>query len=153
MQLRELCNDFVPKQLQDWGLKLALADLVERVGKRSGMSCKFHCPEEIPKLIDPVQLHIFRIMQEWINNVEKYASASALDVQMNYGGGTLKFIVQDNGKGFEPQSPAVPNSSEGGRGLANLKERVELIRCYFAAVLSIDSQPGAGSRLMLEVNL
>jgi signal transduction histidine kinase len=152
LQMREICNDFVPKQLQDWGLKPAVIDLVERVGRRSGMESKTHCTSEIKKLPEPVQLHIFRILQEWVNNVEKYASATKLDVSLEESPeGVLRLMIVDNGKGFNSADPVDSRTSQGGRGIQNLKERVELIRCYFNARLVIDSKPGAGSWLDLQI--
>jgi signal transduction histidine kinase len=152
LQMREICNDFVPKQLQDWGLKPAVIDLVERVGRRSGMESKTHCTSEIKKLPEPVQLHVFRILQEWVNNVEKYASATKLDVSLEESPeGVLRLMIVDNGKGFNSADPVDSRTSQGGRGIQNLKERVELIRCYFNARLVIDSKPGAGSWLDLQI--
>jgi signal transduction histidine kinase len=152
LQMREICNDFVPKQLQDWGLKPAVIDLVERVGRRSGMESKTHCTSEIKKLPEPVQLHVFRILQEWVNNVEKYASATKLDVSLEESPeGVLRLMVVDNGKGFNSAEPVDSRTSQGGRGIQNLKERVELIRCYFNARLVIDSRPGAGSWMDLQI--
>ena len=152
LQMREICNDFVPKQLQDWGLKPAVIDLVERVGRRSGMESKTHCTSEIKKLPEPVQLHVFRILQEWVNNVEKYASATKLDVSLEESPeGVLRLMVVDNGKGFNSADPVDSRTSQGGRGIQNLKERVELIRCYFNARLVIDSKPGAGSWMDLQI--
>jgi signal transduction histidine kinase len=152
LQMRDICNDFVPKQLQDWGLKPAVIDLVERVGRRSGMESTTHCTSEIKKLPEPVQLHVFRILQEWVNNVEKYASATKLDVSLEESPeGVLRLMIVDNGKGFNSAEPVDSRTSQGGRGIQNLKERVELIRCYFAARLVIDSKPGAGSWLDLQI--
>ena len=152
LQMRDLCNDFVPKQLQDWGLKPAVVDLVERVGRRSGMETKTHCSSEIKKLPEPVQLHVFRILQEWINNVEKYASATKLDVRLEESAeGVLRLMIVDNGKGFDSAEPVDSRTAQGGRGLQNLKERVELIRCYFNARLVMDSKPGIGSWLDLQI--
>jgi signal transduction histidine kinase len=91
-------------------------------------------------------------LQEWVNNVEKYASATKLDVSLEESPeGVLRLMIVDNGKGFNSADPVDSRTSQGGRGIQNLKERVELIRCYFNARLVIDSKPGAGSWLDLQI--
>jgi signal transduction histidine kinase len=101
-QLREICNDFAPKQLRDWGLKTTLQDLCERVARRNGMECQFKCDCDLGKLPEAVQLHVFRIIQECLNNIEKYANASRLRLDISKASDALVFSVIDNGKGKEP---------------------------------------------------
>ena len=150
LQVGEICNDFLPKQLHEKGVEQAVKDLVERVARRSGMYCESHCPTPIMNLSQPVQLHIFRIIQEWIGVIEKFARASKVVVKFEQSAnGVLKIIVTDNGKGSNKAGLADPRT-KGIKGLQNLQERIELIRCYYETKFDLDCQPGA-SRLELEI--
>ncbi len=101
-------------------------------------------------LPQPVQLHIFRVLQEWIGVIEKYARASKMSVKFEQGdAATLKITVTDNGKGNTKGGPIDPRIN-GVKGFQNLQERLELIRCYYDTKIEIDTQPGA-SRMSLEI--
>ncbi|HEY9685128.1 MAG TPA: hypothetical protein V6C86_26375 [Oculatellaceae cyanobacterium] len=148
LQMGEICNDFVPKQLHERGLEQAVQDVVARVGKRSGMYCDTQCPSKVMVLPQPVQLHVFRILQDWINVIEKYARASKLSVKLEQVDDvTLRVTVTDNGKG---SSKAVDPRVNGIKGLQNLQERLELIRCYYDTKIDIQAKPGA-SKIELEI--
>jgi signal transduction histidine kinase len=152
LQMSEICNDFVPKQLHERGLEQAVQDIVARVGKRSGLYCDAQCPTKVMHLPQPVQLHVFRILQEWIGIIEKYARASKLSVKLEQVDDvTLKVTVTDNGKGVNAnKGGAVDPRVNGLKGLPNLQERLELIRCYYDTKVDIQSKPGA-SRIELEI--
>jgi signal transduction histidine kinase len=100
-----------------------------------------------------VKLHIFRIVQECLNNIDKYASASRVSLEISKPSPeVLRFAVIDNGSGFK-MTEVGPPSTVGGMGLHNLYERVELIRVYFPAQLFLRSTPGAGARISLEITV
>jgi signal transduction histidine kinase len=153
-QLREICNDFAPRNLHDWGLQMTLQDLAERLRLRTGIDCVFSCNATLPVLPEPVQLHIFRIVQECMNNIEKYAKASQSRIQVDWDQKTLRFIVSDNGAGFGDKKETREDLLEsGGTGMQGMQERVELIRCYFPAKLTLQSVPGKGLTVSLELSL
>jgi signal transduction histidine kinase len=153
-QLREICNDFAPRNLHDWGLQMTLQDLAERLKMRTGIDCAFSCNANLGSLPEPVQLHIFRIVQECLNNVEKYAKASQALIQLDSDQKTMRVTVSDNGSGFEDSKGSRENLLEsGGMGMQSMRERVELIRCYFPAKLAIQSVPGKGLTVVLELTV
>jgi signal transduction histidine kinase len=120
--LREICNDLAPRDLKDWGLQTVLEDMLHRVAERSGTDCSVNCEDELPELPNAVQLHIYRILQECLNNVEKYASASRIVVNIGVSDGppqTLQISVQDNGRGFELHEGSPRKGMEGGKGARN----------------------------------
>jgi signal transduction histidine kinase len=153
-QLREICNDFAPRNLHDWGLQMALQDLAERLKQRTGIECTFVCNANLLNLPEPVQLHIFRIVQECLNNVEKYAKASAALIQLDTDQKILRLTVSDNGSGLEGRKESRESLLEsGGMGMQSMRERVELIRCYFPAKLTIQSVAGKGLSVVLEMTV
>jgi signal transduction histidine kinase len=153
-QLREICNDFAPRNLHDWGLQMTLQDLAERLKQRTGIDCTFVCNANLLNLPEPVQLHIFRIVQECLNNVEKYAKASAALIQLDTDQKVLRLTVSDNGSGLEGRKESRESLLEsGGMGMQSMRERVELIRCYFPAKLVIQSVAGKGLSVVLEMTV
>jgi signal transduction histidine kinase len=153
-QLREICNDFAPRNLHDWGLQMTLQDLAERLKQRTGIDCTFVCNANLLNLPEPVQLHIFRIVQECLNNVEKYAKASAALIQLDTDQKVLRLTVSDNGSGLEGRKESRESLLEsGGMGMQSMRERVELIRCYFPAKLAIQSVAGKGLSVVLEMTV
>lgn len=152
-QLRDICNECAPRNLHDWGLKTSLHDMLQRMGQRTAIECSLICDVDIPNLPDSVELNIFRLIQESLNNVEKHARASKVSITIErQGKRTFRFIVVDNGKGFLP-GENVRSVDKGGMGVSGMRERVDLIRCFFPAELGLKSAPGEGTTVVLEITL
>jgi len=86
---------------------------------------------------------IFRTVQEALTNVLKHAAASTVSIVLECRDGWLQIIVEDNGKGFDPNSPIMA----GHLGLAGIRERLALI----GGVLIIDSAPDVGTTLYVRI--
>lgn len=152
-QLRDICNDLSPRDLMDWGLQPLIEDMLDRVAKRTGADCALTCENELPDLPNAVQLHIFRMIQECLNNIEKYSGAQRVRISIDVTGGIFRITIEDNGKGFSLGTSDRRPCREGGRGMSSLRERVELIRAFYPASLSIESAPDSGSKMTLEITV
>lgn len=150
-KLREICQDLAPRDLIDWGLKTVIADLLERVEQRTGADCTFECERDLPDFPYPVQLHVYRIVQETLTNIEKYAEASRIMVNIEVSDNIAKFMIRDNGKGVDTNEADARKAKEGGTGQSGTKERAEMIRVYYPARLRFESEPGKGSITTLEM--
>ncbi len=150
-KLREICQDLAPRDLIDWGLKTVIADLLERVEQRTGADCTFECERDLPEFPYPVQLHVYRIVQESLTNIEKYAEASRIMIYIEVSDNIAKFTIKDNGKGVDVSEAEARKSVEGGTGQSGNKERAEMIRCYYPARLRFESEQGKGSTTTLEM--
>lgn len=150
-KLREICQDLAPRDLIDWGLKTVIADLLERVEQRTGADCTFECERDLPEFPYPVQLHVYRIVQESLTNIEKYAQASRIMIYIEVSDNIAKFTIKDNGKGVDVSEAEARKSVDGGTGQSGNKERAEMIRCYYPARLRFESEQGKGSTTTLEM--
>lgn len=150
-KLREICQDLAPRDLIDWGLKTVIADLLERVEHRTGADCTFECERDLPEFPYPVQLHVYRIVQESLTNIEKYAEATRIIVHIDVSDKIVRFTIRDNGRGVDVNEAEARKSVEGGTGQSGNKERAEMIRCYYPARLRFDSEKGKGSVTTLEM--
>jgi len=156
MQLRDICSDFAPRNFKEWGLKMTLKDTLDRMSERTGIQATFLCEVDIPDLPDPVGLHTYRIIQEGLNNVEKYSGASEVSLLIERPREKcLRIRLSDNGKGFDTEGTASPRrgGDSGGMGMGGMKERADLIRCFYPTALQVDSTPGHGSMVTLEIEL
>ena len=154
LHLRDIVNDYSPRQLQEWGLKVGIEDLLDRMARRTGMECNLDFKGELPRLPDLVSLHIFRVVQEALNNAEKHSTASIVLVTINATpGGITTFAIGDNGGGFTPS--AVPAEMDGSHsfGLEGMRERTELIRCFYPCKINLESSPQHGTTVTLTISM
>jgi len=105
--------------------------------------CHLDFPDEIDELTPIVEHHIYRIFQEVLTNIERHAGASKINFSARREENRLEFSLQDNGRGFDTQQATL----NGHYGVRGMKERADLI----GAELTIDSTPGGGTRLILNI--
>jgi PAS domain S-box-containing protein len=86
------------------------------------------------KMKEDVMLNIYRILQEQLNNIHKYAAATRIEVSLNIEAGWAELYIADNGQGFDMHAPRT------GIGLRNIERRAAL----FSGYCHIQSSPGNG---------
>ncbi len=95
---------------------------------------------------DPrAQQHLFRIVQEGLSNARKHGKAGAVQVSFEAEGPMTRLLIEDNGCGFDPQQSSAAGG--GHLGLGFMRERAEQL----GASLHVDSAPGAGTRVIVEI--
>ena len=93
-----------------------------------------------------VETNLFRIVQESLTNIAKHSRASKVTITLREQGGRIKITITDNGIGFDPVVISQPGERRG-LGLIGMKERAESLN----GRLDIDSSPGKGTRISIEV--
>lgn len=152
--IREICQGLVPRDLKDWGLETVLEDLVDKAAERLEADFSFSVEGNIPDLPSAVQLHIFRIIQEALNNIEKYSEAKNVSVVLAKNESIFTITVEDDGRGFDTEKEKqVGDSSRGGFGLPSISERLEIIRAYYPARIKLNSEEGKGTTLKIEITV
>jgi signal transduction histidine kinase len=148
-KLRELCAELTPRHLSEWGLIVLLEDLFNKTCMRSGFKGTFIPPSSnLPTVPAEVELQIFRIVQECLNNTEKHSKATASKLTIEVLNNELVVSIHDDGIGYSETQ-----SKHAGAGLSIMTERVSLIRLQLPASLSCDSKPGFGTTVTLKVQL
>ncbi len=142
--VRRLSRDLSPTLLEDLGLSAALRHLITEFGKH--YQIKYSLQETNIDDLFPLstQIAIYRIIQESLTNIGKHSQANLLLVAITRHDDRVSFLIQDNGKGFDP---AQPRRQSLGMGLAAMKERARMV----GGVLSIWSQEGAGTKISLDI--
>jgi PAS domain S-box-containing protein len=87
-----------------------------------------------------VQVALYRLCQEGLNNIAKHAGASQVDIQLQYESGAVELCIRDDGRGFD-----LEQTLPGHYGLSMMRERATDV----GAVLSINSQPGRGTEIII----
>ena len=131
--IRRFCGALRPSVLDDLGLVPALDWLLSDLGGRTGIQMALEVSGDRLRLTPEQELVIFRVAQQALQNVERHAHASRVDVRLAYDSGLLRLEVVDDGHGFDPV-----HVRKGSLGLAGMRERASLI----GAELDVSSRPG-----------
>lgn len=144
--LRRLTRALRPIYLEDLGLVPALEMLGREAGESMGVPVAVEVRGNPSRLAPDVELALYRMAQEALNNVARHAQASQAQLKLDFSPPGVRLEVRDNGRGFEvPKSPA-EFAPSGHFGLLGLHERAELI----GAKLQIESAIGEGTRVLVE---
>lgn len=146
-EVRRFIFDLRPSPLADLGLTATLRQYVDSYRQRSGQVVELELADEVPRLSSSKELAIFRIVQEALQNARKHSDSSWLRVSLRFEGGELVVGIEDNGRGFDPETV----SGVAGRhfGLQSMRERA----AYVGGSLDMRSRPGEGTSIVLRVPL
>jgi signal transduction histidine kinase len=140
--VRDVMSELRPPGLDDYGLVTALRSYAQRIGERFGARISVSGEDASPRLPVDTELALFRIAQEALTNAAKHSKARNIEVSLESGAGAARMTVADDGVGF-----AAGRMRDASWGLATMRERAEAI----GARLRVDSSPGAGARITVEL--
>ena len=141
--MRRVAHNMMPDTLLKFGLQQALTDYSNGLshGQNFTIECEFHGLEN--RLENSVEIVVYRIVQELINNAVKHSEASKIIVQvMRHNEEHINITVEDNGKGFNFDEMKTKNSA----GLQNIQSRVN----YLNGKMDIQSEVGKGTSVYIE---
>lgn len=142
-EVRQMAWQLRPSALDDLGLVSALDRYISDYQQRFDIQVDFLTKGLHGRLPLEMETSIYRIVQEALTNVARHARATAASVIIDRRS-TLRIIVEDNGIGFVPSS-----RQEKSLGLQGIRERAAL----FNGVLTIETKPGSGTSLFIEIPL
>jgi signal transduction histidine kinase len=143
--IRMLAHNLRPSALDDLGLNLTLEGLCQDFSEHTRLPIHY-TGEDTPVLVDSAEICLYRCLQEGLTNIARHANAAQVRVCLSCDQDAVRLIIEDDGMGFDPASD-VKNSSHG-MGLIGLRERLAAV----GGELTIQSQPGSGSRLAIIVS-
>jgi two-component system, NarL family, sensor kinase len=143
-RLRSLLVEIYPPRLHAAGIEAALGDLVTPL-IAAGVEANVDVQE--PAGLSPeVERFVFRAAQEALRNVDAHSGASKVDVRVSSDGERVVLVVEDDGKGFTPES-AARRRGEGHFGLSLLGD----LAADLGGSLEVRSEPGGGTRVQVVV--
>lgn len=151
-EIRRISSDLLPSVLNDFGLSPAIKDLVQIFNQNSSIQIHFIDEFELDekKVNKTVQISLYRITQEAVNNALKHAEANQITISLGSDAEFIHLVIEDNGRGFDVGNALIKGESrDSGNGLSSMRERVDLI----GGKLTINSTPGKGTIIDVEVPL
>jgi PAS domain S-box-containing protein len=144
---RVVAHSLMPKAIVDFGVISAFQNLIDDMNKVSEKTdFNFYHNFETEKIEnEQIEITFYRILQEAINNINKYAEASRVDVQLKDYDDIYMLTIEDNGVGFDADKI---KENESGLGFRSMRNRVEAIE----GIIEIDSQIGRGTSILVEIN-
>lgn len=146
--IRKIIFDLRPMALDDLGLVPALRRYLEDYKSKYNLNTEFIFFGYERRLDNAVEVGLFRVVQEALNNVWKHARASKVIVRLEMGRDNVNILIKDDGQGFDVEQ-ALANKQRESLGLTSMRERVELLGGTFI----LRSRPGQGTEILLKVPL
>jgi two-component system, NarL family, sensor kinase len=139
-ELRRVARNLMPESLMRYGLRAALTDYCRDINL-----VHLHFYGEERRLEEKIEIALFRIVQELVNNSLKHSGAGQINVQLIYEDNRVNLVVQDNGKGFEVNHTDTTKTT----GLNSIRSRVESLN----GKLDLLSSPGKGTEVNVDLIL
>ena len=143
--VRRISHNMMPGLLTKFGLFEAVEDLFENLNETESLSAELKIEGEAKRLPENMEIMLYRIVQEMVNNTIKHAGAKTIKLFLQIQTDNLKLNFSDDGKGFNLEEKLKARSM----GLTGLQSRVNFI----SGEIVIDSKPGKGVTYEIEVPL
>ncbi|MBB5853182.1 sensor histidine kinase [Amycolatopsis umgeniensis] len=131
----------LPSALASASLEEALRRQAERLTEEAGIEASIEIDGPLPALPMATEVVLLRGAQEALSNIRKHSRATRVSLSLSVVDGRVRLGVTDDGAGFDPAEPT------GGFGLAGMRTRADQV----GGIVTVKSEPGAGTTLELEV--
>jgi len=142
VETRRALADLRSSELESFGLTRAIQNMANSAAQRGGFTVDFSMDKDLDMLPEDITHCLYRTAQESLENILRHASASSVSISLLSEADKINLSIRDNGSGFD--SSAIKKDLFGIRGM---RERVEML----GGTLSIDSQPGSGTQVLVEL--
>ncbi len=143
---RSLSLALHPSILDEGGLEQAIDWYVPIFEKQTGIRVRYEKTGRSPEIADRTAIHVYRVLQEALNNVAKHAGASEASVRVHFSKDRLRLEVEDRGSGMPGEGAA---RVRRGIGLVAMRERADLLR----GKIGFERPPEGGTMVRLDVPL
>ena len=146
-EVRGISHNLRPYQIDRLGLTKALLAAVKGIADSGALRIETDV-QTVDGLFAPEgEIHIYRVVQESLNNIVKHADAAVARVFVQNSAGWLTIQVEDDGRGFDYRQHSAGADQDRGFGLTGLGERMRILGGRFQC----DSAPGKGTRMKFEI--
>ncbi|NLL42172.1 MAG: hypothetical protein GX251_02385 [Firmicutes bacterium] len=148
-ELRNIIYDLNPMTLDDLGLVLTIRNSLRNLEKQTAIEADFVVLGNETRLNDQIEMAIFRIVQEALNNCRKHANPRLIKVTLEFSSRYISAEVRDDGIGFDMLE--IQNKLRTGKhyGMLSMQGRTELL----GGSVQIQSEPGKGTRMLVRIPL
>ena len=149
-EVRTTTFNLTPPELSDYGIAAGIKKMASQLQNLTGKTIQVSSNLEGEMRFDPfVEINLYRIVQEAVNNALKYSKGSIILIKINKSDDIFSISIIDDGAGFDPDQLIDSKNSGGGKGLVNMKERASMIN----GRLFISSERGTGSKITINLPL
>ena len=148
-ELRRILSGLRPAILDDLGLVTSIRWFVRSSLEQAGIPVVVKAPSVPLDLSPAVTTTLFRIVQEAVNNIIRHANAKSVSIVLQLSDGYVRLLVEDDGRGFDPQNASRDAVELQKLGLLGIRERAELL----GGEVQIESAPQKGTRLRVSIPL
>jgi len=147
-EVHQLSWELRPTALDDLGLEAAMANYLEKWRERFDLNVDFVGNLRGRRLSAPVEITLYRVLQEAMTNIAKHANAERISVALEADPAEVHLIVEDDGTGFDREAVGVPGGpASGGFGLLGIRERLAAV----GGVLIVKTAPSRGTALFCQI--
>jgi signal transduction histidine kinase len=147
-ELRRVLVDLRPPSLDELGLSHSLHQSLTSISS-DGLAGKFHEQGNHTRLDPSVEITVYRVVQEALNNIRKHAEATKVDLYLNYSEDNVIVKIKDNGIGFDLTDTINNAISVGSLGLLGMKQRVDML----GGIFNIQTRHGKGTTVTITLPL
>ena len=126
-EVERISRNLRPSVLDQLGLDAVMRETSTEFAARTGVAVKLSCVELTARLPADTELALYRILQEALNNVERYARAHHVTVSLSLEGAFVLLVISDDGIGFDPQPRSIREKIKTGLGLLGMRERATAV--------------------------
>jgi signal transduction histidine kinase len=145
--IENVMSELRPPMLDDYGLLPALDWYAREFSKRTGIKVAVRGEEPKKRPAQEVDIALFRIAQEALNNVAKHARATQVAIGLEYWISECIMTVSDDGIGFDPEAASSEDRPRAGFGMITMRERCEAVGGHF----EIRAEPERGTQITVRV--
>lgn len=146
--LRRICGNLRPPTMDSLGLGAALQSYVHDWSRRTGIKANLVLDRKFGRLPESIELSIFRIIQEGLNNTWKHAAATSVDISLRHPSPRMVIVIlADNGHGLKKNFNLGKLSKSGHYGLLGISERVALM----GGRLTLRNRSKGGLKIQAEI--
>ena len=147
--VRRLCWDLVPSDLEDLGLSAAITSLLEDFARHYEIAIDVKFDKIDDSLTQEMQILVYRLFQEALTNIGKHAEASQVLIEGTKDSSGIHFLIEDNGLGFDSAAELILDKKGRGMGLSTMQERARILDASF----EINSARHQGTNIRFSIPL
>ena len=141
-EVRSVSHNMMPNALLKKGLVNAVREFIQQISNQK-LSINLQTDGLNKPIPNHVEMVLYRVIQESVNNVVKHAAASNLDISINQEADGIDVLIEDNGRGFDSSR----TTDTDGIGLSNIKNRVQ----YLKGTVEWNTAPGNGTLVAIHI--
>lgn len=148
-EVRKIIFNLRPMALDDLGLVPTLHRYLENLREQEAIPVELKVSGREQRLHSAIEVAVFRLIQEAVNNARRHAQATAIDVRLTFGPTHLIVNVEDNGVGFDPEEVYRSWANRESFGIMSMRERIELLDGEF----KLKSEVGRGTLIVARIKM